>query len=112
MINQGASDFGEPKSDSAMNRRIAEREKAARENPDVQRGLEQAKKGELTDGPKLDRRAAEEDRRQDFRREGDAPTPTDINELRALAATVRQCQRNGHPDASKHLETLLTKLGA
>ncbi len=89
-----------------------DKEKRARENPSVQRGLEQAKKGELTDGPKLDRREAEADRRQEFRREDDAPTPTDINELRALAATIRQCQLNGHPDAAKHMQTLLTKLGA
>ncbi len=35
-----------------------------------------------------------------------------LAELRSLAGTIRQCQRNGHPDASKHLEALLTKLGA
>ncbi len=31
--------------------------------------------------------------------------------IAALAATVRNCQRQGHPDASKHIETLLTILG-
>ena len=33
-----------------------------------------------------------------------------LNELCALVATIRQCQRNGHPDASKHIEALLGKL--
>lgn len=80
------------------------RERAARENPAVQRGLEQAKQGELTDGPKVDRRSGE-DRRS-------TPAPDQLGELMALAATVRQCQRNGHPDLSKHLEALLAKLGA
>jgi len=33
-------------------------------------------------------------------------------DLQALAATVRTAQRAGHPDAQKHLDTLLTALGA
>jgi hypothetical protein len=108
------------------------REREARENPDVQRGLEQARRGELTDGPNLDRRNGDE-RRQDIRRMDDKAMeevknlPTVIpnqclieegvrvsklaEELVALAATIRQCQRTGHPDLSKHLEALLTKLG-
>jgi len=96
------------------------REREARENPDVQRGLEQARRGELTDGPKLDRRI--EDRRLlvGGRRTDDVPSttvpcvhPAEVTqaELVALAGTIRQCQRNGHPDLSKHLEALLTKLG-
>lgn len=110
MINQGASDFGEPKPDSAMNRRLAaEKEKLVQEDPSVQRGLEQAARGELTDGPKVDRRSGE-DRRQTPA--PNAPSPDRLSELMALAATIRQCQRNGHPDLSKHLEALLTKLGA
>jgi phage-related tail protein len=32
--------------------------------------------------------------------------------LRALATTVRTAQRNGHPDAGKHLDALLRALGA
>lgn len=111
MNNQG--DFpGAPGPDSAMNRRIAERqarEDAARENPDVQRGLEQAKKGELTDGPRVDRRSGEDRRSTPA---PNVPSPDHLGELMALAATIRQCQRNGHPDLGKHLEALLTKLGA
>jgi len=38
--------------------------------------------------------------------------PAGDESLRALAATVRQCQRNGHPDLGAHLDTLLTALGA
>lgn len=41
-----------------------------------------------------------------------AAAPAGDDELRALAATVRQCQRNGHPDADKHLDALLSALGA
>jgi predicted nucleic acid-binding Zn-ribbon protein len=43
-----------------------------------------------------------------------APVPVAAGdgELRALAATLRTAQRNGHPDAAKHLETLLKTLGA
>ena len=51
----------------------------------------------------------QEDRRQDVRRVDDK---TDLAELRGLAATIRNCQKTGHPDLSKHVETLLTKLGA
>lgn len=83
MINQGASDFGEPKPDSAMNRRLAEHQQEVRK-------LEEARATKETKGPQ----------------------EVSLVELRALAATVRQCQRNGHPDLSKHLEALLTKLGA
>ncbi|MHA2063507.1 MAG: hypothetical protein ACXABY_03905 [Candidatus Thorarchaeota archaeon] len=39
-------------------------------------------------------------------------TPAGDAELRALAATVRTAQRNGHPDAAKHLDALLRTLGA
>ncbi len=39
-------------------------------------------------------------------------TPAGDADLRALAATVRQCQRNGHPDTNKHLDALLGALGA
>lgn len=83
------------------------RERAARQA--IQRGLEQAKNDELTDGPKVDRRGGED------RRSTPAPnvtSPDHLGELMALAATIRQCQRNGHPDLSKHLEALLAKLGA
>ena len=38
--------------------------------------------------------------------------PVGDDSLRALAATVRQCQKNGHPDLATHLDTLLTTLGA
>lgn len=38
--------------------------------------------------------------------------PAGDDELRALAATYRQALRNGHPDAPKHLDDLLGKLGA
>lgn len=38
--------------------------------------------------------------------------PLGDDDLRGLAATYRAAVRNGHPDASKHLETLLTALGA
>lgn len=38
--------------------------------------------------------------------------PAGNADLRALAATVRQCQRNGHPDAAKHTDALLKALGA
>ncbi len=41
-----------------------------------------------------------------------AATATDNEVLRALAVTIRTAQRNGHPDAAKHLETLLKALGA
>ncbi len=58
-----------------------------------------------------ERREAADDRRQEPRRTNDTPAPS-MAELTALATTVRQCQRNGHPDLSKHLEALLTKLGA
>ncbi len=33
-------------------------------------------------------------------------------DLRALASTVRQCQRSGHPDAAKHVDALLKALSA
>ena len=58
------------------------------------------------------------ERRQDVRRADDVVKPVQLStddllaELRGLASTVRQCQRNGHPDLGKHLEALLTKLGA
>ena len=57
-----------------------------------------------------ERRLSSDDRRQSSRRVDDAVDP--LPELRALATTIRNCQRNGHPDLSKHLEALLTKLGA
>jgi|SoiMethySBSTD1v2_1073268.scaffolds.fasta_scaffold5813331_1 hypothetical protein len=67
------------------------------------------------DGSHPTRRVNAEDRRQEQRRADDKLSPSvasPLGELMALAATVRQCQRNGHPDLSKHLEALLTKLGA
>lgn len=111
--------FNSPEDMDRQHRSIREqqdREKAARENPAVQRGLEQARKGEFADDPRTNRRSGDE-RRQEPRRADDAPKPVQLStddllvELRGLASTVRQCQRNGHPDASKHLEALLTKLG-
>ena len=39
-------------------------------------------------------------------------TPVGEASVRALASTVRQCQRNGHPDFGAHLENLLRSLGA
>jgi len=40
-------------------------------------------------------------------------TAADLSDgLTALAATVRTAQRTGHPDFSKHLDTLLGLLGA
>lgn len=42
----------------------------------------------------------------------EAPAPAGDDELRSLAATIRNCHRNGHPDAQKHLDTLLRLLGA
>ncbi len=37
--------------------------------------------------------------------------PSDlVSELRALAVTIRTCQRTGHPDAPKHIEALLIRL--
>jgi len=40
-----------------------DKERRARENSDVQKGLEQARRGELTDGPpKVDRRSGEDRR--------------------------------------------------
>tara|TARA_R110002096_G_scaffold127375_1_gene275157 strand:+ start:24 stop:287 length:264 start_codon:yes stop_codon:yes gene_type:complete len=39
-------------------------------------------------------------------------TPVGDDALRGLAATYRTALRNGHPDAAKHLETLLAALGA
>lgn len=38
--------------------------------------------------------------------------PAGDADLRALAATVRQCQRNGHPDSAKHMDALLKALNA
>lgn len=38
--------------------------------------------------------------------------PVGDTTLRSLAATIRAAQRNGHPDAPKHLENLLRQLGA
>ena len=101
-----------------------DKEKEARENLAVQRGLEQARKGEFVkspidlnniyiDGSHPTRRMNAEDRRQEARRVEDKELPTlSLDELRGLASTVRQCQRTGHPDLSKHLEALLIKLGA
>lgn len=69
-----------------------------------------------------DRRDATSDRRQEPRRVEDKAAeqarslPVDesalLAELRGLASTVRAAMRNGHPDATKHLNTLLTRLGA
>ena len=42
----------------------------------------------------------------------EAAAPAGDAELQALAVTIRTAQRNGHPDAAKHLETLLRGLGA
>lgn len=39
-------------------------------------------------------------------------TPAGDDALRGLATTYRTALRNGHPDAAKHLEALLTALGA
>ena len=39
------------------------------------------------------------------------PPPVGDDEVRALGATVRTCQRNGHPDFLKHLDALLSTLG-
>jgi hypothetical protein len=41
-----------------------------------------------------------------------ATAPAGDAELRSLAATARQAQRNGHPDAGKHVDALLNALGA
>ncbi|MEE8113316.1 MAG: hypothetical protein V3T23_03070 [Nitrososphaerales archaeon] len=41
-----------------------------------------------------------------------AETPAGDDELRGLAATYRVAVRNGHPDAAKHLESILRALGA
>tara|TARA_R110000822_G_scaffold88608_9_gene205221 strand:- start:149 stop:412 length:264 start_codon:yes stop_codon:yes gene_type:complete len=38
--------------------------------------------------------------------------PAGDDALRGLAATYCAARRNGHPDAPKHLATLLTALGA
>lgn len=38
--------------------------------------------------------------------------PVGDGALRGLATTYRTALRNGHPDAAKHLETLLRSLGA
>lgn len=48
----------------------------------------------------------------DLRQKLRALKPAGDDELRALAATIRTAQRTGHPDAPKHMETLLRKLGA
>lgn len=42
----------------------------------------------------------------------DAPAPAGNTELQALATCYRTAVRNGHPDAPKHLENLLSALGA
>lgn len=41
-----------------------------------------------------------------------AVAPAGDAELRALAVTVRTAQRAGHPDVGKHMDALLTALGA
>ena len=38
--------------------------------------------------------------------------PAGDDALRGLASTYRAALRNGHPDAAKHLESLLSALGA
>ncbi len=38
--------------------------------------------------------------------------PAGDADLRALATTVRTCLNNGHPDVAKHVNTLLSALGA
>lgn len=108
IFDPDSKDRRDPKLDALKNMG-RDREREARENPDVQRGLEQARRGELTDGPKVDRRSGEDRRSTPA---PNVPSPDHLGELMALAATVRQCQRNGHPDLPKHLEALLTKLGA
>lgn len=41
-----------------------------------------------------------------------AAAPAGDDELRGLATTYRAAVRNGHPDAPRHLEILLSALGA
>lgn len=41
-----------------------------------------------------------------------AVAPAGDEELQALAVTIRNAQRAGHPDVSKHMDALLTLLGA
>ena len=64
----------------------------------------------------MDEFKRQEERRQQIRRAEDQKPErnieNDLQELRALASTVRQCQRNGHPDLTAHLDALLKKLGA
>lgn len=42
----------------------------------------------------------------------DVRAPAGDEELRGLASTVRNCQRDGHPDLATHLDNLLKLLGA
>lgn len=42
----------------------------------------------------------------------DSAPPVGDPAIRSLAVTYRTAVRNGHPDASKHLEALLRLLGA
>lgn len=77
----------------------------------------------LKEHPQVERRSGDE-RRNEPRRADDVNTRANLDsvpladeatlmtQLRGLASTVRQCQRNGHPDLSAHLDALLKKLGA
>jgi predicted nucleic acid-binding Zn-ribbon protein len=44
--------------------------------------------------------------------DNDTVAPAGSAELQDLARTIRQCQKNGHPDYGKHVDTLLRQLGA
>ena len=44
--------------------------------------------------------------------ENEKPTPAGSVELQALAVTIRSAMHKGHPDAAKHVDALLNKLGA
>jgi len=88
-------------------------------DPYKQKRLEAEQREYDAKNPNREERRDNDERRTDTRRMDDKameevkklPT-TDLSELRALATTIRNCQRNGHPDAGKHIEALLTKLGA
>ena len=53
------------------------------------------------------------DRVRELETECDSAPPLAASDVvRAQAATFRTAQRNGHPDAAKHMEKLLSMLGA
>ena len=63
----------------------------------------------------IDQLQSEADSRDDaaiIAAQADPVAPAGDAALRALAVTVRTAQRSGHPDAGKHLDALLTALGA